>query len=254
MQATTTPGPGSIAQDDTYSSYVDGTEVQSGTIHWTLSGKEGGEPLNMSFLFDGAWGHSGVQSVNKPLPASELVGKYYEWKYSRVYLRNVLEHAVILRSFEKNKGGHLTVPSPGRWQNPAVLTDIAASETLRANPLLKADITVPPDTGDGGWFMVKLAIHGDGIERTESPKWLLDRAPGKAGINKMTLLWDTSSLAAKLPANPSWFKIELVNQGDRRADDLRGKPALRNRSNRRKRSKTEGGNNDVHEADSLSRE
>jgi hypothetical protein len=74
--------------DDTYSSYVDGIEVQSGILHWTLSGKEGGEPLNMSFLFDGTWGHSRIPSVNKPLPASELAGKYYEWKHSRIYLRD----------------------------------------------------------------------------------------------------------------------------------------------------------------------
>jgi hypothetical protein len=79
--------------DDTYSAYVDGIEVQSGTLHWTLSGKEGGMPLNMSFIFDGAWGHSEVQSVNKPLPVSAFVGKYYEWNYSRVYLRDASDHA-----------------------------------------------------------------------------------------------------------------------------------------------------------------
>lgn len=74
--------------DDTYSAYMDGIEVQSGMMHWTLSGKEDGEPLNMSFIFDGAWGHSEVASVAKPLAAGELAGKYYEWKYSRIYLRD----------------------------------------------------------------------------------------------------------------------------------------------------------------------
>jgi hypothetical protein len=83
--------------DDTYCAYVDGIEVQSGTLHWTLTGKEGGEPINMSFLFDGTWGHSGVSSVNKSLPASELAGKYYEWEYSRVYLRPAPEKAVNAR-------------------------------------------------------------------------------------------------------------------------------------------------------------
>jgi len=107
------------------------------------------------------------------------------------------------------------VSSPGSWQSPVLSGDTAVCATLKARPLLKVDITVPPDSGDGGWLMVKLAINGDGMERTESPKWLLDRAPGKAGINKKTLTWDTSSLTAKLPANPSWFKVELVNQGDR---------------------------------------
>jgi hypothetical protein len=73
--------------DDTYSIYVDGLEVQRGTIHWTLSGKAGGEPIDMSFLFDGGWGHTKIASVNKPLPAAELAGKFYEWDYSRIYLR-----------------------------------------------------------------------------------------------------------------------------------------------------------------------
>jgi len=62
--------------------------------------------------------------------------------------------------------------------------------------------------------MVKLAINGAGIKRTESAKWLLDRHPGKAGIDKLTLSWDTSDVVAKLPADPNWFKIELVTQGD----------------------------------------
>jgi hypothetical protein len=41
----------------------------------------------MSFIFDGAWGHTEIPSVNHPLAATELEGKYYEWDYSRVYLR-----------------------------------------------------------------------------------------------------------------------------------------------------------------------
>ena len=73
--------------DDTYSFYVDGIEVQHGTLYWTLGGKQGGEPLDMNFLYDGGFGHTQVASVNKPLPASELAGKFYEWDYSRVYLR-----------------------------------------------------------------------------------------------------------------------------------------------------------------------
>jgi hypothetical protein len=75
-------------RDNTYSVYLDGIEVQSGAINWTLRAKAAGEPLEMYFLFDGAWGHTGISSVNKPLPATELDGKYYEWNYSRVYLRN----------------------------------------------------------------------------------------------------------------------------------------------------------------------
>jgi hypothetical protein len=63
--------------------------VQKGNLyHWTLSHKENAEPLDFYFLFDGGWGHVQVGSVNKPLPAKAFEGKFYEWDYSRVYLRD----------------------------------------------------------------------------------------------------------------------------------------------------------------------
>jgi hypothetical protein len=74
-------------KDNTYKVYLDGKEVQSGAIKWTLGGAADGTPLKIYFLFDGTFGHSQIGSVNLPLAASELSGKYYEWDYSRVYLR-----------------------------------------------------------------------------------------------------------------------------------------------------------------------
>lgn len=114
----------------------------------------------------------------------------------------------------KNTGGPLPIAATGKWQSPLISASTADVAKLKANPLLKVDITVPPDADDAGWFMVKLAINGPGIERTESPKWLLDRRPGKAGIEKLTLSWDTADVVAKLSDNPNWFKIELVTQGN----------------------------------------
>lgn len=73
--------------DDRYTVLLDGHPVQSGHIHWTLGGKADGAPLNMSFLFDAAWGHTKVASVRRPLPAERLADAYYDWDYSRVYLR-----------------------------------------------------------------------------------------------------------------------------------------------------------------------
>lgn len=73
--------------DDTITLYVDGIVVQTGFSHWTLGTKPDGEELDMSFIFDGGWGHTQVQSVNKPLPASAFDGTFYDWDYSRVYLR-----------------------------------------------------------------------------------------------------------------------------------------------------------------------
>jgi hypothetical protein len=73
--------------DGTYAMYVDGTKVQGGSnYYWTFGNKAGDDPLDMFFLFDGGWGHTQVSGVNKPLPASEFAGKFYEWNYSRVYL------------------------------------------------------------------------------------------------------------------------------------------------------------------------
>lgn len=75
-------------KDNSYAMYVDGVLVQSGSdSYWTFGSKATGEPIDMVFLFDGGWGHTQVGSVNHPLPASAFKGKFYEWNYSRVYLR-----------------------------------------------------------------------------------------------------------------------------------------------------------------------
>lgn len=76
--------------DNTYGMYVDGTLVQSGSAPypWTVGAIPGGRPINMSFLFDAGWGHTGISSVNKSLNESDLSGTFYEWDYSRVYLKD----------------------------------------------------------------------------------------------------------------------------------------------------------------------
>ena len=159
---------------------------------------------------------------------TQMVADEKQWDYVIDYLR-IWKHTVgalpipaspprsiattVARA--EKAGEPLTLATTGKWQNPVISASPADVAKLKANSLLKVDITVPPEADDTGWFMVKLAINGEGIERTESPKWLLDRRPGKAGIDKLTLSWDASEVAAKLPDNPNWFKIELVNQGDR---------------------------------------
>jgi lysophospholipase L1-like esterase len=113
-----------------------------------------------------------------------------------------------------NKPAHeLTLKTTGKWQNLTVVTDTSAAARLKAHPVLKVDITVPAES-DVTWFQAKLAVHAEGMQRAESPKWLLNRAPGTTGIDKVTLTWDTTEVVAKMPDNPSWFKIEVVTQGD----------------------------------------
>jgi hypothetical protein len=76
-------------KDNTYALYCDGTKVQFGNAPywWTVSAVSTNAPVNMSFLFDGTWGSRTIDSTNHSLAASALSGCYYEWNYSRVYLR-----------------------------------------------------------------------------------------------------------------------------------------------------------------------
>jgi hypothetical protein len=73
--------------NNAFSFFVDGVEVQSGTMNWTNGATPGGQPIDFRFLFDAGWGHTQVASVNYSMPASELAGKFYEFDYSRVYER-----------------------------------------------------------------------------------------------------------------------------------------------------------------------
>lgn len=76
-------------KDDTYTAYVDGIPVQEGTLEWTRGGTPTGEQIDMRFLFDGTWGSRTVGGVkDKVLPVSQLAGTFYEWDYSRVYLKD----------------------------------------------------------------------------------------------------------------------------------------------------------------------
>jgi hypothetical protein len=79
-------------KDNSYAFYVDGTKVQYGSgYYWTrghvLGDPVTNSPINMSFLFDATWGSRTLYDVNYSMPASALAGTYYEWDYSRVYLR-----------------------------------------------------------------------------------------------------------------------------------------------------------------------
>ena len=198
---------------------------------WLLDGK----PIKQTYYeWHGPPAHVVVtDSIGMNLPGvkqTEMVADEKQWDYTIDYVR-IWEHqpsAVgimppipprpqaapqILNAFEKT-GGRLTVAATGKWESPMLSGSNADAAKLKANPVLKVDITVPPDAQDAGWFNVKLAINGEGITRTESPKWLLDRQPGTKGVTNETLSWDLSEIVGNLPEHPNWFKIELVTQGD----------------------------------------
>lgn len=127
----------------------------------------------------------------------------------------ILLAMVCVAADDAPKSAHdLTLQTSGKWQNPVLVNDVGSVAKLKAHPVLKVDLSVGPEDQDA-WFMAKLAIQSDSVARAESPQWLLDRAPGQAGIDKTTLSWDVGEIVAKMPASPKWFKIELVTQGGR---------------------------------------
>jgi hypothetical protein len=73
-------------KDDSYVVYYDGYVVQTGQLIWTYQAVQGGQSIDMDFLFDFSWGHTQISQVNISLPASDFP-LTYEIDYSRVYLR-----------------------------------------------------------------------------------------------------------------------------------------------------------------------
>ena len=74
-------------KDDSYDMYCDGVRVQGGKSYlWKEAQNPGGKPVDVTFLFDAAWGHTQIKEVNNELDAAILKGTYYEFDYSRVYL------------------------------------------------------------------------------------------------------------------------------------------------------------------------
>lgn len=93
-----------------------------------------------------------------------------------------------------------TIQASGKWQNVAIVTDAGVAAQLKRRPLVRVDLTVPPEQ-DATWFQARLAIQADGLDRTESPTWIIDRAPGATGIHE-TMAWDLSGVVAKLSDDP----------------------------------------------------
>jgi len=190
---------------------------------WLIDGK----PIKQTYYeWHGPPAHlTMVNSIGMNLPnvkQTQMTTDEKQWDYTIDYIRiwkreaGAIDLPVSPRPVVKAAaGGPAAIQATGKWQSTVIASSAGDAAKLKKNPVIKVDLTLLPEPGDPGWFMAKLAINGQGIERTESAKWLLDQAPGKAGIEKRTLSWDASEVLAKLPVNPNWLKIELVIQGDR---------------------------------------
>ena len=77
-------------KDNSYTMYADGTPVQWGpSYNWTENNTTNGTSVPMYFRYDAGLGANNVSSVDYPTAASTLNTNsiYYEFNYSRVYLR-----------------------------------------------------------------------------------------------------------------------------------------------------------------------
>lgn len=149
-------------KDNSYAMYVDGKKVQDGTNYfWTFGNRETDSPINMSFRFDGAWGHKAVRQVTKDLPASALTGTYYEYAYSRVYLSKPVANTNAatplpgtLRAVNYITGG----------QGVAYNQTVAGGQTLYRPDNSGADGgTALGTTAPGQWYKYKVAVAVTGL-------------------------------------------------------------------------------------------
>ncbi len=169
---------------------------------WLIEGK----PIKQTYYeWHGPPAHVTVlDSLGMDLPyvkQTQMVADEKRWNYAIDYIRiwerkgGAIEipaapiSAKILNSFAST-GGRVAIAANGKWENPVIAESKSDAATLKANSLLKVDITVPPDADEAGWFNAKLAINGDGFARAESPTWIINHQPGKSGINQETLSWD----------------------------------------------------------------
>lgn len=74
-------------RDDTWKTYLDGAEINSGTLTWLYNGTT---PTNLRFMIDWSWGNTAVGDISgltPTVPASGILGTK-EIYYTRVWLRD----------------------------------------------------------------------------------------------------------------------------------------------------------------------
>ena len=150
--------------DNTFAMYCDGKLIQKGADYWwTFGNKKDDEPIDISFLFDGGWGHNQIGSVNKTMDAAQLKDKFFEWDYSRVYLSGG-----GLEPFRK-VSLPATIPAPNYDKGGA---NVAYRQTAKAALTgYRADNSGATDgknigfTGAGQWYKYSVEVPTGGAYR-----------------------------------------------------------------------------------------
>lgn len=170
-----------LRADNTTKTYVDGIEVQRGTLPWRVGGTHAGIPTDMHFLFDAAWGHTAIANANLSMPASVFDGKYFEWDYSRVYLRGASPSLAPLDNVTATITGSWTATTAageGKYYGANYLTDGNSgkgSKSVRYTPVIPAT----------GGYEVYAMWHGTtGGNRATNVPYTITHADGVATVIK----------------------------------------------------------------------
>lgn len=170
-----------LRADNTAKVFVDGIEVQRGTLPWRLGGTHAGIPTDLHFLFDVSWGHTGIPNANLSMSSSVFDGKYFEWDYSRVYLRGSAPSIPPLDNVTATVTGSwtsTTAAGEGRYYGTDYLTDGNTGKGTKS-------VRYTPNIPETGSYEVYAIWHGTtGSNRATNVPYTITHANGTATVTK----------------------------------------------------------------------
>jgi hypothetical protein len=190
-----------IRTDNTCRVFVDGIEVQRGTFPWRRGGVDSGIPTDLHFLFDATWGYTGDERMNKSMASSVFAGKYFEWDYSRVYLRGAAAIPLV-----DNENATL-LPDASAWTSSTAVGEFRylGADYLHDGNSGKGAKSVrwTPTIPEAGAYEVYAMWHGTtgGTRATNAP-YTITHALGSDNVvkdqNTPVVSWGTSASAWNL--------------------------------------------------------
>jgi len=164
-----------LRADNTAKVFVDGIEVQRGTLPWRVGGTNTGIPTDMHFLFDVSWGHTAIPNANLSMSSTVFDGKYFEWDYSRVYLRGASPSIAPLDNVTATVTGawtSTTAAGEGRYYGADYLTDGNAGKGTKS-------VLYTPVIPETGSYEVYAMWHGTtGGNRATNVPYTITHANG----------------------------------------------------------------------------